>query len=195
MKNRLVLFVAGTLLLVSCSSVYSPLNKTPGAMYKKGVVGGTVIDSYQLTGTVTAIDVSARTLSLVAKDGQKATVKCDSSVANFERLRTGDIVTAIVMDELKMALADTNAPPDSTASPAQSKRRPSESGELVPVTQSYTATIQSINVDHNEATLSFPDGSTRTFEVRKDVDLARQKLGARVAFQVTIGTAVAVVKL
>src|SRR5947208_3866077 len=108
MKNRLVLFAAGALIFVSCSSFYSPLSKTPGAMYKNGVVNGTVIDSYQLTGTITAIDVSARTLSLLAKDGQKATVKCDSNVANFEHLRAGDIVTAIVMDELKMALADTN---------------------------------------------------------------------------------------
>ena len=196
MKNvsQLVLFAAGTLFLVSCSPVYSPLNKTPGAMYKKGVVGGTVIDSYQLTGTVTAIDVTARTLSLVAKDGQKATVKCDSNVANFDHLQAGDIVTAIVMDELKMAFADTNAPPDSTTKSAESLRRPTEPGELVAVTQCYTATIQAINVDRNEATLSFPDGTRRKFEVRKDVDLWRQKIGDRVAFQVTIGTAVAVVK-
>src|SRR5690349_13065848 len=168
MKNvpHLVLFAAGTLLFVSCSSsVYSPLTKTPGAMYKKGVVGGTVVESYQLTGTVTAIDVPARTLSLVAKDGQKATVKCDSGVANFDSLRAGDIVTAIVMDELKMALADANAPPDNTAKPAESIRRPAEPGELVPATQSYTATVQAINLKRNEATLSFPDGTTRTFEV------------------------------
>ena len=93
MKNvsHLVLFAAGALLFVSCSSVYSPLSKTPGAMYKKGVLGGTVVEAYQLTATVTAIDVPARTISLVAKDGQKATVKCDSSVANFERLLAGDI--------------------------------------------------------------------------------------------------------
>jgi hypothetical protein len=195
MKNRLVLFAAGTLLLVSCSSVYSPLTKTPGAMFKKGVLGGTVVESYQLTGTVTAIDAPARTLSLVAKDGQKATVKCDSSVANFERLRAGDVVTAIVMDELKIALADTNAPPDSTAKPAEPTRRPTEPRELLPVTQSYTATVQAIDLNRNQATLSFPDGSKRTFEVRKDVDLERRKPGDRVAFQVTIGTAVAVIKL
>ena len=192
---QLVLFVASTLLLVSCSSsVYSPLSKTPGAMYKKGVVGGTVIDSYQITGTITAIDVSARTLSLIATDGRKATLKCDSSVAGFDRLRAGDLVTAIVMDELKMSLADTNAP-EITATSAESTRRPTEPGELVAVTQCYTATLQAINPARNEATLSFPDGSKRTFEVRKDIDLARHKPGERVAFQVTIGTAVAVVKL
>jgi hypothetical protein len=198
MKNvphHLVLFAAGTLLLVSCSSVYSPLSKTPGAMYKKGVLGGTVVESYQLTATVMAIDVPARTLSLVAKDGQKATVKCDSSVANFARLRAGDVVTAIVMDELRMTLADTNAPLDSTANPAESTGRPTEPGELVPATQCYTATIQAINLNRNQVTLSFPDSTKRTFEVRKSVDLARRKIGERVAFQVTVGTAVAVVQL
>jgi len=197
MKNvpHLVLFAAGALLFVSCSSVYSPLSKTPGAMYKKGVLGGTVVEAYQLTATVTAIDVPARTLSLVAKDGQKATVKCDSSVANFDRLRAGDVVTAILMDELKIAMADTNAPPDSTTKPAESVRRPTEPGELVTVTQCYTATIQVINFKRNEATLSFPDGKTRTFEVRKDVNLAGRKIGERVAFTVTVGTAIAVVKL
>src|SRR5436305_13643972 len=91
MKNvpQLVWFAAGTLFLVSCSPVYSPLNKTPGAMYKKGVVGGTVIDSYQLTGTVTAIDVSARTLSLVAKAVQTATVKCNSTDAQLDHHQLG----------------------------------------------------------------------------------------------------------
>lgn len=197
MKNvpQLVLFAAGALLFVSCSSVYSPLSKTPGAMYKKGVLGGTVVEAYQLTATVTAIDAAARTISLVAKDGQKATIKCDSSVANFERLRAGDVVTAILMDELKIAMADTNAPPDSTAKPAESIRRPTEPEELVTVTQCYTATIQAIDFKRNEATLSFPDGKTRTFKVRKDVNLAGRKIGERVAFQVTVGTAIAVVKL
>ena len=153
------------------------------------------MESYQLTATVAVINASARTISLVGKAGDKATVKCDPSVANFDQLRAGDIVTAIVKDELTIAMADENNPPDKTGKPAELASGATDSGELMAATQHYTATIQAINLKRHQVTLRFPDGTTRRFEVRKDVDLARRKVGERVAFRITLGTAVAVVKL
>jgi Cu/Ag efflux protein CusF len=164
-------------------------------MYRTGVLGGTVVKSYQLTGTVMAVNASARTLSLVEKAGTKATLRCDASVANFDQLRAGDEVTAIVKDQLTMAMADSNTAPDSAIKPAERAPRAGDSRELTAATQHYTATLQAINLKRHQVTLLFPDGTTRRFEVRKDVDLAHRKLGEKVAFSVTVGTAVAVVKL
>lgn len=198
MKNTVlsVLFAAATLLLASCSStVYAPMDNTPGATYEKGVPGGTVVETYKLTATVTAIDALTRKITLVAKDGKKATVKCGSNVANFDQIQVGDVVRAVVTDELTVAMADAEHPPDSAAGLVALAPRGTKPATLVAETQQYTATISAINLKRNEATLLFPDGTTRTFAVRKDVDLTQRKVGERVVFRVTVAMAVGVQKL
>ncbi len=192
----LVLFAAATLVLASCSStVYAPMDNTPGATYEKGIPGGTVVETHKLTATVTAIDASARKITLVAKDGKKATVKCGPNVTNFDQIQVGDFVRAIVTDELTVAMADAENPPDTTAGLVALAPRGTKPAALVAETQQYTATISAINLKRKEATLLFPDGTTRTFAVRKDVDLAQRKVGERVAFRVTVAMVVGVEKL
>ena len=193
---QLVLFAATAVVFISCSStVYAPMDKTPGATYEKGVPGGTVVETHKLTATVIAIDVSGRKLTLSAKDGKTATVKCDSNVSNFDQIRVGDVVRAIVTDELTVAMADAETPPDSAAGLVALAPRGTKPAALMAETQQYTATITAINLKRNQATLRFPDGTTRTFEVRKDVDLTQRKVGERVAFRVTVAMAVTVQKM
>src|SRR6266403_1975108 len=80
MKQQLflTLLAAATLALSSCSStVYGPIDdKTQGVTYEKGVPGGTVVETYKVTATVTGIDAPARKVTLVAQDGKETTVKC-----------------------------------------------------------------------------------------------------------------------
>ena len=61
-------------------------------------------------------------------------------------------------------------------------------------TQQYTATITAINLKRHEATLRFPDGTARTFAVRKDVDLNQRKVGEEVAFRVAVAVAISMKK-
>ena len=193
---QLVLFAASAAILTSCSStVYAPMDKTQGATYEKGVPGGTVVETHKLTATVTAIDTAARELTLSAKDGKTATVKCDSNVINFDQVRVGDVVRAIVTDELTVAMADAETPPDNAAGLVALAPRGTQPAALMAATQQYTATIEAINLKRHQATLRFPDGTTRTFAVRKDIDLTQRKVGERVAFRVTVAMAVAVDKL
>jgi hypothetical protein len=191
-----VLCAAGTLVLASCSStVYAPMDTTPGATYEKGVPGGTVVETYKLTATVTGIDVSGRKLTLTAKDGKKATVKCGPNVSNFDQIRVGDVVRAMVTDELTVAMADAENPPDSAAGLVALAPPGTKPAALAAETQQYTATISGINLKRRQVALMFPDGTTRTFAVRKDVDLAKRKVGERVVFRVTVAMAVGVEKL
>ena len=67
-------------------------------------------------------------------------------------------------------------------------------GGVVAETQQYTAKITAINLKKRQATLLFPDNTTRTFTVRKDVDLSQRKVGEEVAFRVTMATAISVKK-
>jgi hypothetical protein len=190
------LLAATTLALVSCSSnTYKAMDETPGAKYEKGVPGGTLVETHKLTATVTGIDAPKRQITLVAKDGEKTTVECGPDVINFDQIRVGDVVKATVTSELTVAMANAaTAPGNSETSMVALAPKGAKPGVLMARTQQYTAKITAINLKRHEATLHFPDGSTRTFAVRKDVDLTQRKVGEEVIFRVTMATALAVEK-
>jgi len=199
MKQPLVLMLlaAATLALTSCSSTsYGPIDdKNHNATYEKGVPGGTVVETTEVTATVSAIDAPARKVTLVAKDGKKTTVKCGPDVINFDQIRVGDVVKATVTAELTVAMANAAAAPAAgSAAVVILAPKGAKPGALVAETQQYTARITAINLKKRQATLLFPDGTTRTFTVRQDVDLSQRKVGEDVAFQVTVATAISVKK-
>jgi hypothetical protein len=191
------LFAAGTLALTSCStSTYAPIDeKAQNATYDQGVPGGTVVETRELSATVAAIDVPARKVTLVAKGGEKTTVKCGPEVINFDQIRVGDIVKATVTSQLTVAMADAAAPQvDSGAGAVLLAPKGANPGGLMAETQEYTATISGINLKRHQATLRFPDGSVRTFTARKDVDLGQRKVGEKVTFRVTAAMAISIQK-
>jgi hypothetical protein len=199
MKQILLLTLvgAGTLALTSCSSTtYGPIDeKTQGATYEKGVPGGTVVETYDLTATVTDVDTAGRTVTLRANNGDKKTVKCGPDVVNFDQIRVGDVVKAKVTAELTVAMADAaDAPTDSETAVVVLAPKGAKPGTLMAATQQYTATITAIDLKRRQATLHFPDGSNRTFAVRKDVDLTQRRVGEEVRFRVAMAMAIAMEK-
>jgi len=189
------LLTAATLALVSCSStVYGPVDEnTPGATYEEGVPGATVVQTHKLSGVVTGIDPQARKVTFVAQDGKKTTVKCGPEVRNFDRIRVGDIIKATATDELTVAMAREGAVlPKSASELVLAAPKGAKPAALVAETQQYTATITAIDLKRRRATLRFPDGSTRTFIVRKDVDLTERKVGEEVVFRVATAMAVSI---
>jgi hypothetical protein len=48
-----------------------------------------------------------------------------------------------------------------------------------------TATVTAIDLQSHKATLRFPDGSTRTVAVRRDVDLTKRHVGEEVVIRIT----------
>lgn len=188
---------AAAVTLTSCSStVYGPIDdKTQGVTYEKGVPGGTMVETHRLTATVTAIDASARKVTLAAPDGKKTTVTCGPAVINFDQIRVGDVVKATVTDELTVAMANAATPPGaSSASLVALAPKGAKPGALMAETQQYTATITAIDLKRRQAVLRFPDGTVRTFVVRKDVDLTQRKVGEEVAFQVAVAMAISLEK-
>ena len=193
----LTLVMAGALALTSCSSTtYGPIDEnTPGATYEKGVPGGTVVETYEITATVTDVDAAGRTVTLRAKNGEKKTVKCGPDVINFDQIQVGDVVKAKVTSELTVAMADAGTPPsDSETAVVVLAPKGAKPGTLMAATQQYTATITAIDLKRRLATLHFPDGSTRTFAVRKDVDLTQRRVGEEVRFRVAMAMAIAMEK-
>jgi hypothetical protein len=178
----------------SCSSPEG--RRTQNVTYEQGVPGGTLVETYNLTATVTGIDLSSRKLTLVSPDGKKAVVKCPPEVVNFDRISIGDTVRATVTDELTVAMANAAAAPvASSAAVVAVAPKGAKPAALVAETQEYIATIVALDLKHRRATLKFPDGTSRKFSVRKDVDLSQRKVGESVAIRVTVAMAVSVRKL
>ena len=200
MQKKRPLFIlpllVATLALSSCSTTYGPIDdKNQDAFYEKGVPGGTVVETYVLTATVKDIDTSKRKVTLVAKNGEAQTVKCGPEVVNFDQIHVGDMVKARMTSELTVAMANaSDARVEGANAMVTSAPEGAKPGALMVETQQYTATVTKIHLKRHQATLRFPDGSTRTFNVRKDVDLTQRKVGERVNFQVAMATAIAVEK-
>jgi hypothetical protein len=199
MKQTLLLsvLVATMLVLASCSSTtYKPIDETTsGATYEKGVPGGTLVETYNLTAAVASIDIPNRKVTLARPDGKETTVKCGPDVINFDQIQVGDRVRAKVTAELAVAMADSDTPPiNSSAAAVALAPKGVKPGGLMAETQQYTATITAINLKRHQVTLHFPDDTTRTFGVRKDVDLTQRKVGEQVAIRVTMAVALSVEK-
>ena len=207
-KLVLVLLPATALMLGSCSS--EPKQESPPeaapvggpkgegavlASYQPGVPGGVLIGTYQETATVTAIDREKRKVTLVGRDGTMGVFKAGPNVVNFDQIQIGDQVKATVTQELVVFVRKSGEPSSDggmttiALNPAGEKP-----GALVADTLEVTAKVTAIDLKKHKATLQFTDGSSKTFSVRPDVDLTKQKVGQEVVIRTTDAVAITVTK-
>ena len=188
------LLPAVMLAFTSCSSTPEGQSATVVAT-EKGVPGGTFVETYQVTATVTGIDAADRKVTLVTPDGKKTTVKCGPEVVNFDQIRIGDQLKATVAAQLVVYMAKDN-PPASEGQAALVALAPkgAKPGGLMANTVQVKAKVTAIDLKHHKATLQFPDGTTKTVEVRKDVDLTQRQVGEEVVIRATEAVAISVEK-
>jgi hypothetical protein len=192
----MMLAPVATLALASCSST----SKTPGettttGAYQHGVPGGVTVETHKITANISAIDAGDRTVTLVTPDGHKDTVKCGPEIVNFDQLRVGDQVKVKVTEELVISVAPEGAPTnDGGAVAVVLAPKGGQPGGIVAATAQVTAKVTAIDLKRHKATILFPDGSTRTVAVRKDVDLTQRKVGEQVVFRVAQSAAISVEK-
>jgi hypothetical protein len=188
------LLPAAVLSLTSCST--GPAGQgTSMTSVQPGVPGGAVVNTYQETATVTGIDRTTREVTLVTPDGAKTTVTCGPDVANFDQIQRGDQVKATVTEQLVVFVRKPGEPSgDGAAAAVALAPIGDKPGVVMAQTQEITAKVQAIDLEHHKATLLFPDGTTKTFKVREDVDLTKQTVGSDVVFRATEGVAILVEK-
>ncbi len=202
----LALMPAVVLTVASCSSGPEPkafdlsadnpnVQTSTVVTTQKGVVGGTIIETYEGTGTVTAINQSKRTVTLVRPDGAKATFKAGPEVRNFAQIQVGDKVKAKLTDELVVFLRKKGAPPaDGESAAVMLAPLGAKPGIVKAETVEVTARVAAIDLEHRQATLRFPDGHTQIFKVRPDVDLSQAAIGEEVVIRTTEAQALTVEK-
>jgi hypothetical protein len=189
-----VLLSAGLLALTSCSSTPEGQSASMVAT-QTGVPGGIRVDTYKTTATVTDIDAADRKVTLVSPEGKKTTVKCGPEVINFDQIRVGDQLKVTVAQELVVYMAKGNPPADQgQAALVALAPKGAKPGGLMANTVQVIAKVSAIDLKHHKATLQFPDGTTRTVDVRKDVDLTQRQVGEEVVIRTTEALAILVEK-
>ena len=161
----------------------------------EGVPGGVIIDTLTLDAEVVAINHKARTATLLVPDGEKIPITVGPEAINFDQIQKGDRVKALVAEELAIYLGDENAADDDGAAAiAVGAAKGEQPGGMVAESARITATVTAIDVEAHTATLTFEDGRVETVDVRPDVDLTKQNVGAKVVFEITKVVALSVEK-
>jgi hypothetical protein len=190
----ITLLPAGMLAFISCSSTPQGESATMVSA-EKGVPGGTVVQTYKVTATVTAIDAATRKVTLVTPDGKKSTFKAGPEVANFAQIQVGDQVKATVAEQLVVFVRKNGEPPsDGETAAVALTPLGAKPGVLMANTVEVTAKIEALDLEHRKATLRFPDGTSQTVSVRKDVDMTKGKIGDEVVIRTTEALAISVEK-
>jgi hypothetical protein len=180
--------------LAGCKSETEGRGASAGS-FEEGVPGGIAVDTYQTTATVTGVNPAERTVTMVSPDGKKTTFKAGPEVANFDQIRIGDQVRATLTRQVVVSMGSEgsrqNEGASSTIEVAPKGAKP---GIMVADTVQVTAKVVAIDAKHHTATLQLPDGSTQTIPVRKDVDLAKRRVGEEVVIRETQSQALSVEK-
>ena len=195
--GSLLLTAAALLALTACSTTAPPPppeGKTATA-YQKGVPGGVVVNTVDVSARVTAIDKANRKVTLLAPDGEKYQVKVGPEAVNFDQVKVGDLVKATVTEELVVYLEEEGASSGSgEAGVVALAPKGAKPGGVVAQVRQVTATVVAIDRTKRTAKLQFEDGSIETFPVRDDIDLSKHRVGERVVFRHTEMIAITVEK-
>ena len=176
---------AALLTLNSCSSG-PPVAKTTAITYQEGVPGGTLVEHYTITATVAGLDASHSHVTLVASDGSRNTFAADPSFRKLDQLRVGDAVQAGVTRELVLFLRKNSPPPNVEPSAAMAPAGEGDkAGVMTADTLHRSAKVGAVDTKRREVVLQFADGSSKTFPVRKDVDLRQVSPGDEVVIRTT----------
>jgi len=181
----LALVPVAWLIVAGCAST----GKTTTVAFKTGVPGGTIVQTYQTTATVAAIDPATRQVTFVAPDGSRNTFTAGPKMM-LDQIKSGDTVKVTVARELVVFMNENDMPPVPPVTETVRSAPGVEPGVLTSAPVKLTGTVTAVDLPKREVTLKISDGRTGTFKIRKDVELAPVKLGTEVFIRTTTAAAI-----
>ncbi len=156
------------------------------AVVVPGVAGGSMVDSFTATATVTAIDKATRKVSLKGNDGATVTFAVPVEARNFDQIKVGDSVTATITETLTVFVRSSGAAAGSTGATGMAiAPKGAKPGVMIADAVEIVAKVKSIDTATRKVMLEFEGGDTRTVTARPDVDLSKYKAGDSAVFQLT----------
>jgi hypothetical protein len=196
-SNRCTLATAALLpvlfTLASCASKPPPATEETAIIETRD--GAAIVETYQATATVAAINFDTRKVTLLFSDGHRTTYKADKQVLNFDQIKVGDQVNTTVIEELAVFLRKGDARPSAGAAAAVAlKPLGARPGIVVADSMEITATVTAVDTKTRTVGLQFVDGTRKTVKVGKSVDLSKVSPGDGVTAQLTEAVAILVEK-
>ena len=183
-------------LLLAATACSKGMSGTTSESVVAGPGGAIVTETSSTTATIVAIDQAKMKLTLQTPDGKKTTFKATPSMTNFPQLRVGDVVSAVVTEQVAIAIwKGTNPPPDAAGAVVGiTPTGTSNPAGFAVATEMVTARVTAVDAQNRKVTVQFEDGTVHTYKAQKGVDLSQVQAGDNITIQVTEAAAITVTK-
>ena len=196
MKTKLLKCAA--LACVSAALFTNNACSSPGGTEESTAIetpdGAIVVDTFTTTATVAGVDPARRQLTLVMPTGRRDEYRAGPDVVNFDQIRIGDHVKAVLTEEVAVAIGKGASPVGTSGVGVALAPVGSMPGGVMVDTSEITAKITAVDARRHKVTFELPDGRTRTVKAGRKVDLSAVQPGETVTMQVGEGLAVTVEK-
>jgi len=157
--------------------------------------GGVIVEVVKLTGTVKAVDVEKKNVTIEGSGGRTVMVNAKNA-RNLDQVKVGDKVNLEFVEELALYVRKADAPASATelkmVELAPKGQKPSG---LMAETVELTGNVESVDAKKRTIDVKGPAGNVRTFKVDKAVKNFNQiKKGDQVVLRFTEAVALSVVK-
>lgn len=155
--------------------------ETVAAVAVDGVPGGAVIDTIAIQAKVLGINYAKREVKLLVPGGHVVKTRVGEEAINFDQVKQGDIVNAVITEELVFQLVKAGIEVEDGAAVAAALAKKGElPAGMVEAAVRVTATIKAIDTEARIVTLKLADGTTKTVPVRDDIEMKQAKVGDQV---------------
>lgn len=157
--------------------------------------GKVVVEVVKLTGTVKAVDLQNKTVTVEGSGGRTVTVNAQNA-RNLDQVKVGDKVNLRFTEELALFVRKSDAQPSATQADVVALAPKGEKpAGLMARTVELTGSVESIDPKKRTVDVKGPAGNVRTFHVDKAVKNFDQiKKGDQIVLRVTEAVALSVVK-
>jgi hypothetical protein len=162
---------------------------------KGGKPGAVIVDVVKLTGTVKAVDLEKKTVSVEGSGGRTVLVNAKNA-RNLDQVKVGDKVNLEFIEELALFVRKSDAPPSAAqAQVVELAPKGQKPSGLMAETIELTGNVESIDSKKRTIAVKGPAGNVRTFKVDKAVkNFGQIKKGDQVVLRFTEAVALSVVK-
>jgi Cu/Ag efflux protein CusF len=157
--------------------------------------GAVIVDVIKLTGTVKAVDLEKKTVSVEGSGGRTVLVNAKNA-RNLDQVKVGDKVNLEFIEELALFVRKSDAPPSATqAQVVELAPKGQKPAGLMAETIELTGNVESVDSKKRTIAVKGPAGNVRTFKVDKAVkNFGQIKKGDQVVLRFTEAVALSVVK-
>ena len=193
MKQKFLVMLLTFILGTGLASM--ALAQTNEGAPKEGKPGAVAVDVVKLTGTVKAIDLEKKTVTIEGSGGRTIVVDAKNA-RNLDQVKVGDKVNLQYIESMALFVRKSDAPPSATQEQTvQLAPKGQKPGGLVTQTIELTGSVESIDTQKRTIELKGPAGNIRTFKVGPQAkNFAQIKKGDQVVIRYTEAIALSVVK-